>query len=158
GDVVLHQVVGRPAGEHDAVVVLPEAVAVRVVDVAVPDHGSVRPRQADGHARGGAVDLHVLHPAIGRVGAVDAAAALPGVATGAAALHPEALDPRPLDGGRGHPGHLGAPGLLEGPVQRRGQGEGVAGDGGDLDALAHAVVGGALEDRGAVALVHLGVV
>ena len=50
-DVVLDEVVGRAAREHDAVVVLPEAVAVRVVDVAVAHDAAVRAGEPDGHAR-----------------------------------------------------------------------------------------------------------
>ena len=49
-DVVLDEVVGRAAGEYDAVVVLREPVTIRVVDVTVANDAAIRAGQADAHS------------------------------------------------------------------------------------------------------------
>ena len=157
GDVVLDEVVGRAAREHDAVVVLREAVAIRVVDVAVAHDAPVGAREADGHAGSRAVDLDVLHPAIRGVRrrrcrprfARDSCPA--GRPARAGSRCPPTWSPA------SRPARAGAfCAVLK--VQCRGvvSVTRVARDRRDLHALAQAMVGRPLEDGSAVALVHLG--
>ena len=72
-DVVLDEIVGGATAQDDAVAVVAEAIVGRVVEVRVAHHGAEGTGQRDVHAADGGVGLHVLDPAVCRVGHVDAA-------------------------------------------------------------------------------------
>ena len=128
-DVVLDEIVGGATAQDDAVAIRAESVVGRIVKMAVAHDTAEGPGHRNVHAADGAVGLHVLDPAIGRVRHVDAARHLAVVAGIGAALDGQAFDAGPA-----HDRVAGLRDLreirrrgVESPVQGRAQGDGAAG-------------------------------